>query len=141
MALTANCDFILANSIPVPFAGCWFWLGSLTDQGYGQYGHGGRHKAHRLAYVAFKGPIPAGLLIQHSCDTACCVNPEHLSAGTDASNHRDKQLKGRAAKALTLELVREIRSSGEGVRAIARRMGVSHVAVLRVRNRQTWSHV
>lgn len=93
---------IEAHSIPIPFAGCWMWLRSFHNGGYGQqwFGVGQDRRlylVHRLSFEAFKGPIPAGMLIQHSCDNRWCCNPEHLSLGTDATNARDALLKGRTA--------------------------------------------
>jgi hypothetical protein len=53
--------------------------------------------------MGFVGDIPTGALIQHSCDNRWCVNPQHLSIGTDATNAEDKRLKGRAAKKLSIQ--------------------------------------
>lgn len=67
---------------------CWIWqLG--VDRGYGDCTLGGRHiKAHRVAYVAFVGPIPDGLHIDHLCRVRACCNPDHLEAVTCAENNR-----------------------------------------------------
>lgn len=89
-------DRIWQNCIPVPFSGCWIWLGSV---GAGRYGRimvrGKRKQAHRVAYEAFKGLIPKGLCACHRCDVSLCVNPDHLFLGTQADNVRDCLAKGR----------------------------------------------
>ena len=73
----------------IPMAGCWIWLGYLS-KGYGQTRIGYESvKAHRLSYTLFKGSIPLGLNILHRCDIKCCVNPEHLYAGTQSDNGLD----------------------------------------------------
>ena len=81
-------------------SGCWEWFGSVDKDGYGRmrgtaYGVAWSKKAHRASYEEFVGPIPEGLHILHHCDNPCCINPEHLYAGTPADNGRDKSIRGR----------------------------------------------
>lgn len=93
-------EYIEARCIPVPFVGCWMWLRSFGSHGYGNACKPGVGVtvAHRVSFEAFNGPIPDGMLVQHSCDNRWCVNPNHLSLGTDATNALDKQLKGSRGK-------------------------------------------
>jgi hypothetical protein len=50
--------------------------------------------AHRLANGHFVGPIPNGLVIDHTCRESACVNPAHLEAVSNAENLR----RGRVAR-------------------------------------------
>lgn len=84
------------DSMPVTECGCWIWLRSLSTRGYGQINLGDRvTRTHRASYEAFKGTIPDGLHVLHTCDVKTCVNPDHLYLGTDAENSRDRIARGR----------------------------------------------
>lgn len=81
---------------------CWLWTGCELPKGYGTFSIG-RNKngkvvtlyAHRVSYQRYKGSIPNGLLVLHSCDNPSCVNPEHLDVGTPKTNTQDMVSKGR----------------------------------------------
>lgn len=74
---------------PVPFSGCWIWVGPINSTGYGRFTWDGRPQyAHRLSYSARVGPIPEGMTIDHLCRTPLCVNPAHLECVTRAENAR-----------------------------------------------------
>lgn len=72
---------------------CWLWLGGASSKGYGVFWTGLSHaQAHRWAYEATVGPIPAGLTIDHVAKRGCrskrCVNPAHLEPVTSGVNTR-----------------------------------------------------
>lgn len=138
--------YIEERSIPEPMSGCWIWLKSIGTHGYGNACVNAEGTvAHRVSYTAFHGDIPAGMLIQHSCDNHWCVAPHHLSIGTDATNALDKVRKGRAAKKLTARDVRAIRARIESDvdtdKAIGDEFGVHKAMVSRIRRRLAWRHV
>lgn len=102
--------------------------------------NGIRTGAHRHAYMLWKGAIPDGLDVLHSCDVKQCVNPEHLRVGTHQENIREAFAKlppghfagernGHAR--LTWDDVRAIRAAQGKTRAVelARRYGVSDVHI------------
>lgn len=85
-----------ANSI-VTERGCWEWQKfRFPTTGYGATSYRSKQtKVHRLAYILFKGPIPAGGNVLHSCDVRHCCNPDHLRLGTISENKQDELQRGR----------------------------------------------
>lgn len=84
------------KSIPEPMSGCWLWLGSINNGGYGSvYFNKKWARAHRVSFLVFKGKIPEKLLVCHHCDTRSCINPSHLFLGTHQDNSTDMVNKGR----------------------------------------------
>lgn len=84
----------------IPIGGCWLWMRSTGNYGYGQFALTPQRqvRAHRYSYEARHGPIPAGMVVCHRCDNPCCVNPEHLFLGTQRDNIQDCIQKGRFKK-------------------------------------------
>ena len=81
-------------------SGCWEWTATRNRQGYGVVCLAIDKRptgipAPRLQWMHFHGEIPDGMVIMHTCDNPCCVNPEHLRLGSQGDNMRDCISKGR----------------------------------------------
>ncbi len=73
---------------------CWFWTGAINAQGYGNFYLGkfdGKKKyvgAHVFAWTEENGPVPDGLVLDHTCRARNCVRPSHLRVTTHGENIR-----------------------------------------------------
>ena len=77
---------------------CWEFQGGKNNLGYGMIRDDKKMRtAHRVSYEEHsQTKIPNHLVVMHSCDNPCCVNPAHLSLGTRQDNMQDMVNKGRA---------------------------------------------
>ena len=67
--------------------GCRLWTARKSETGYGQVRWQNKlYQAHRLAYEAVYGSIPAGSVIHHKCGVRACVQVAHLQAVTPQEN-------------------------------------------------------
>lgn len=129
---------------------CWEWQKSGV-RGYGTFRWMGQtYLAHRAAYELYKGAIPEGLLVRHSCHNPACCNPQHLSLGTNADNSRDMTTAGRSNRGsrhgnarLTEEKVRRIREIYTPALRdeIAAEYGVNRRTIQDAVNRVSWTHI
>jgi hypothetical protein len=83
---------------------CWMWMGNSGNHGYGRVMFDGiRMSAHHWSYLLFVDDvIEESLVVMHACDNRLCVNPAHLSKGTQKDNVRDMMNKGRHANQIKM---------------------------------------
>ena len=79
--------------------GCWEFLGTRNDAGYGQYIYRGQRIAtHRIMHQLVNGPIPDDHYCCHRCDFPPCCNPAHTFGAPPGANTADMLSKGRHYK-------------------------------------------
>lgn len=104
---------------------------------------------HWVILAMKKRKIPVGdQVVRHLCGVTRCLNHRHLKVGTVEENEADKKVHGTAcigerhhSAVLTEDEVRLIRASSESGAAIARRLGMNHRTINRIRCGDNWSHV
>jgi hypothetical protein len=159
----------ILNKIERKENGCWDWKGKITNAGYGEITLDRKYLLiHREAYKLFKGDIPNGLNVCHSCDNKKCCNPDHLWVGTQKENINDCVKKDRRTKggwSYTREYaprntgrpgqkhhankirdhdvyeIRELLKQGLNQKQIANRYGVDQSVISKIKNGKAWSHI
>ena len=151
----------ILGSIDKKKNGCWLWNGELHPNGYAyttNYEKSKKSHVHRISYEIFKGEIPKGMYVCHSCDVKNCCNPEHLWIGTAKENMQDAKDKGRlehikltavkgaenGSSKLNDEKVTEIiEKISRGIRCtvIAREYHVSSGVIYGIRDGKGWKHI
>jgi hypothetical protein len=133
--------------------GCWEWSGCKV-KGYAWAWYRNRNcKLHRIVAELSTGVDVTGKVVMHKCDNTSCVNPDHLSVGTQADNIADMIHKGRKAnmagedspKHILTEsdvlLIRERRRVGETYVSISKDFPVAHRTIQAVCLGKCWKNV
>lgn len=134
---------------------CKIWEGRITSRGYGAKPTKGKRRdmrAHRAVWIEANGPIPAGMVIRHKCDTPACVNLDHLQIGTQADNvkdmverkrhiHGERQHSSKLTQSQVVE-IRKLYAQGDLTQSqIANRFNVTQSNVHSIVSRETWKLV
>jgi len=110
---------------------CWLWQGKLDKDGYGTWFMDGRNwRPHRLALQLSGYELRPDLVTRHFCENRHCVNPAHMTLGTQKENIHDQLRAGTHSKLkYSDEIIQKIREEykrGEvGQRALSKKYGVS----------------
>lgn len=124
---------------------CWEWSGAKHPSGYGKVWLNLPElvckAAHHASLILTGTDVPKGSVVMHSCDNPGCVNPNHLSIGTQQDNIKDKLAKGRQPTGdnhhnttLSDADVIYIRQSAKSGVDLAKELGVSPSAISNIRN-------
>ena len=143
--------YTLFNRTRLAENGCWEWVGYSGSGGYGMIGRDGKNvRAHRVSYEAYKGEIPKGMVVRHTCDNPACINPDHLLLGTQKDNAADRTARGRGHKLkgssvgtakLTEAQALEIKSSTLSLAELSEKYGVDKSNIWAIRSGKSWKHL
>ena len=139
--------FSMLDSPTTKDGSCLLWNGNKTTQGYGLITFNGTLVlAHRFVYKLLNPEEDiSDKVIMHSCDNPSCVNPEHLSSGTQSDNIKDCSEKGRWGKYRTAKLTedqaKEIKYSLLPPRYYTELYGIGKTTVSAIRRGISWRHI
>lgn len=125
---------------------CWLWTGAINNKGYGQVRRQNKTLlAHRVSYELHHGHEATGGLM-HKCDVPLCVNPRHLTPGTQKDNMQDAANKKRIPTGeqrhnakLTQQQVDMIKQDTRTQARIARVYKVTPSVVSRIKSNRAWA--
>ena len=141
---------------------CWNWVGTKRSDGRGfitvtsEKGCGKAPLyAPQIAWMYYKGALPLGFSVCHTCDNPSCLNPGHLWLGTQRDNMNDMHKKGRYVRPLGVRgeenhnaklnefQVREIKADAgkTAERKLAKHYGVSRALIRAIKSGRAWGWV
>lgn len=136
---------------------CWLWKGAKNNMGYGMFMLESPDKmlAHRASWLLAGRELTAGLNVLHQCDTPACVNPDHMTVGSQRKNMKDMVARRRdrhvahpgkrnGNSLLSDDGVRQIReryARGERQHDLAVAFGVCGSLISAVVTGRAWKHV
>lgn len=143
---------ILNNIEIITETGCWIWMGSQTEHGYGiTRFNKKRYRAHRISYEIFNNKqIEESKILCHTCNVKECVNPNHVYEGTPETNANDIAKTGMLtgercpASKLTIEEVKHIiieKQSGISNRELGLKYNISHSVISDIILGVTWKSI
>jgi transposase len=134
--------------------GCIVFTGNKDDSGYGRITKNGKLvRIHREVWLRENPDQTITGVIMHSCDNPSCINPAHLSHGTQAENIADMVAKGRRVVVkgsnqpdakLTesdIPVIRQLLIDGKSCSKIALQYKVSPEAIRAIKKGRSWVHV
>jgi hypothetical protein len=129
---------------------CLLWNGYACDGKFPQWRIDGKlHVVRRLIWELTRGPLEPGFQVGVKCRCDLCVHPDHLVARTKAKAMAhvplapDRRLRiamaRRAKSSLSMDVIREIRTSTESGNVIEQRLGLKTGYASRIRTGRVWA--
>lgn len=134
---------------------CWIYNGKKDHLGYSRQKWKGKNAmTYWISWWLTNGEIPDGKQLNHKCNNPSCVRPDHLYAGTQSENMRDRHNCGKYVRfnhgningksklndLIVLE-IRRLFKTGETLSNLGKKFNVTSQCVSSVIKRKTWTHI
>lgn len=144
---TVSLDRVLGRARDVD--GCLEWTGALGNGQFPQIRVCGKlFPVRRVVWALVHRPIGPKTWVGNTCGNPLCVHPDHLVARSRSAAFKGKRKsllqKAKIAETkrrrspITIEIVREIRSSTERNIDLAKRFGISQGYISHLRRASVW---
>jgi len=124
---------------------CWLWTGLAGYNGYGQITFNRTTiSAHRISYGLATGKDLTGKTLLHSCHNPSCVNPNHLSIGTQSKNMQqaaDLGITNKKLKPFQVQAIRQYYKNGMKPKDLAKVFKVRQQTIYDIIRYRTWKHL
>lgn len=142
-----------AKISPEPNSGCWIWTAGTRktpSKSYIQPWFCMDRKATsgaRAAWRLYRGDIPNGAHVLHTCHNCLCVNPDHLYLGDHNKNMEDLKASGRgrgsngAIDASTVRAIKRAKSKAKSAASVAKSFNVHQQTVYRIWSGKRWAEL
>ena len=113
---------------------CWEVVSHKNGNPYPMFR---KERVHILSYKKYKGEIPDGMVIRHTCDNYRCCNPDHLILGTQKENVHDIWERNRGFMTLSKEEIIKIAlDSTDNYTNLAKKYNIPREMIERIKNKK-----
>ena len=135
-----------------PKGDCWNFTGVKTHFGYGKIKINKKMTmTHRFSWEIHNSKkIPEGFFALHKCDNPSCINPDHITIGTQKDNMQHRADRNRQnmpngeshhLSKITSRKILKIYNSELPAKELSKKYNIEISYIYRIKRREVWKHL